>query len=69
MDQFPVSNPRLIFEGVENFVDQELQQSEAFHRSVASEWTWWEDGEHLLLVRRLPAVPVLSVVRSFVSRL
>ena len=43
MDQFQASNPWLIFDGVENFIDRELQWSEVFHRSVASEWTWWVD--------------------------
>ena len=29
----------LIFDGVKNFFDREFQRSEAFHLSVASEWT------------------------------
>ena len=67
LDQFPASNPGMIFEGVENFVDWEVQRSETFHRSVASTRTWREDRERLFLVWRLPSVPVLSVVGSFMS--
>ena len=40
-----------LFEGVEDFIDPELQQSEEFHRSVVSKWSRWENREHLLLIR------------------
>ena len=64
-----VPDSRLIFESVEDFVDQELQQSEAFHRLVASERAQGEDRERFLLVRRLPPMSALSVAGSFVRRL
>ena len=50
LDRSRVSNPWLVFDGVEDLIDRELQWSEAFLRSVISEWTSWEDRECLLLV-------------------
>ena len=36
-----MSDPWLVFDGgVEDFIDEELQQSEVFLRLVGSKWTW-----------------------------
>ena len=54
LDWFRVSDPWLILDGVEDFIDQEFQWSEAFHRYIASKWIWWVDRERLIVVNRLP---------------
>ena len=62
-------DPQLIFESVEDFIDRELQQSEAFHRLVVSEQARGKDRDCLLLVSGLPSMSVWSMVRIFVGDL
>ena len=69
LDRFRASDQRLIFEGVEHFIDREFQRSEVFHWPVALKRAWQEDRELLLLVRRLSLGPVWSMVGSFASEL
>ena len=50
LERSQASDPRFIFESVKDFIDRELQPSEAFHRSIASERAWGVDRNRLLLV-------------------
>ena len=59
----------LILDGVEDFVDGELERSELSYQLVGSKQALWEDRECLSLVGRLPSVLILGMVRSFVRRI
>jgi len=59
-----MSGPWLIFDSVEDFIIQELQQTEAFHRSVPSKRIQGEDRKWLLLVSGLSLILILNVSGS-----
>jgi len=69
LDRLWASDPWLIFESVEDFIDQEFQWSEIFCSPVALDWPWWDYGERLFLVRMRPPIKIRSMIESFTSGL
>ena len=69
LDWSRASDPRLIFNGVEELVDGELEWSEVLYRLEGLERIRWKNRERLSLVGGLPPIRVLGSGSRFILRL
>ena len=64
-----MSDPRLVFDGVEDFVDGEHERGEVLYRLEGLERTRYENCERLSLIGKLLLIWISDSSSSFVLRL
>jgi len=69
LDRLRALYPRLILDGIEDFVNREPQRSEVLFHLEGLNWIQWEDQEHMSFVGWLPPIRITGIDWGFVLRL